>query len=158
MKRGFETTHRSRTLSRNLARFPKIKSWKRKDMEGSTGISVYYMCQSLMLAICMNAHHINHNWLVVSTPLKNLSQLGWLFPIYGKESCSKPPTRDQSYFSGKLLHLYPVPAPKGPKGSGTSSGSKGTEYGNSRSSNLAAEYRILPPCDFWCSKSGELSL
>ena len=23
-------------------------------------------------------------WLVVSTPLKNISQLGWLFPIYGK--------------------------------------------------------------------------
>ena len=26
----------------------------------------------------------NHNWLVVWTPLKNISQLGWLFPIYGK--------------------------------------------------------------------------
>ena len=25
-----------------------------------------------------------HIWLVVSTPLKNMSQLGWLFPIYGK--------------------------------------------------------------------------
>ena len=25
-----------------------------------------------------------HNWLVVWTPLKNISQLGWLFPIYGK--------------------------------------------------------------------------
>jgi hypothetical protein len=24
-----------------------------------------------------------HNWLVVSTTLKNISQLGWLFPIYG---------------------------------------------------------------------------
>ena len=24
------------------------------------------------------------NWLVVWTPLKNISQLGWLFPIYGK--------------------------------------------------------------------------
>ena len=23
-------------------------------------------------------------WLVVSTPLKNIGQLGWLFPIYGK--------------------------------------------------------------------------
>ena len=23
------------------------------------------------------------NWLVVSAPLKNISQLGWLFPIYG---------------------------------------------------------------------------
>ena len=27
--------------------------------------------------------YINH-WLVVSTPLKNISQLGGLFPIYGK--------------------------------------------------------------------------
>ena len=26
----------------------------------------------------------NNIWLVVSTPLKNISQLGWLFPIYGK--------------------------------------------------------------------------
>ena len=25
-----------------------------------------------------------YSWLVVSTPLKNISQLGWLFPIYGK--------------------------------------------------------------------------
>ena len=24
------------------------------------------------------------HWLVVSTPLKNISQLGWLFPTYGK--------------------------------------------------------------------------
>jgi len=32
-----------------------------------------------------------HNWSVVSTPLKNISQLGWLFPIYGNK-CSKPPT------------------------------------------------------------------
>ena len=33
-----------------------------------------------------------HYWLVVSTPLKNTSQLGWLLPIYGKiiQSCSKP--------------------------------------------------------------------
>ena len=32
-------------------------------------------------------------WLVVSTPLKNISRLGLLFPIYGKiKKCSKPPT------------------------------------------------------------------
>jgi len=31
-------------------------------------------------------HHISLmiNWLVVSTPLKNISQMGLLFPIYGK--------------------------------------------------------------------------
>ena len=28
--------------------------------------------------------HISHIWLVVWTPLKNISQLGWLFQIYGK--------------------------------------------------------------------------
>ena len=27
---------------------------------------------------------IKHNWLVVWNPLKNISHLGWLFPIYGK--------------------------------------------------------------------------
>ena len=33
-------------------------------------------------------------WLVVWTPLKNISQLGWLFPIYGKiKMATKPPTR-----------------------------------------------------------------
>ena len=32
-------------------------------------------------------------WLVVSTPLKNISQLGWLIPkIWNNEKCSKPPT------------------------------------------------------------------
>ena len=35
----------------------------------------------------------DHFWLVVWIPLKNISQLGWLFPIYGKiKKCSKPPT------------------------------------------------------------------
>jgi hypothetical protein len=33
------------------------------------------------------------NWLVVSTPLKDISQLGLLFPIYGKTKCSKAPSR-----------------------------------------------------------------
>ena len=48
----------------------------------------------------MQLQHIElgeHNWLVVSTPLKNISQLGSLFPIYGKiKKCSKPPTRTLS--------------------------------------------------------------
>ena len=30
-------------------------------------------------------------WLVVSIPLKNISQLGLLLPIHGKKKCSKPP-------------------------------------------------------------------
>ena len=42
---------------------------------------------------CSKTRHLPwHNyWLVVWTPLKNISQLRWLFPIYGKK-CSKPPT------------------------------------------------------------------
>ena len=40
-------------------------------------------------------------WLVVSTPLKNISQLERLFQIYGKiwenKTCSKPPTRNPPF-------------------------------------------------------------
>ena len=39
---------------------------------------------------------------MVSTPLKNISQLGWLFSIYGKK-CSKPPTRYLLMISNYLL-------------------------------------------------------
>ena len=43
-------------------------------------------------------------WLVVSNPLKNISQLGLLFHIPGKlKKCSKPPT---SYFGGKHLYIH----------------------------------------------------
>ena len=35
----------------------------------------------------------NTSWLVVWTPLKNISKLGWLFPnIWENRKCSKPPT------------------------------------------------------------------
>ena len=33
-------------------------------------------------------------WWLSPTPPKNMSQLGWFFPIYGKK-CSKPPTRSR---------------------------------------------------------------
>ena len=47
----------------------------------------------ISIEVLMDTSAINHNWLVVSTPLKNISQLGWLFPIYGKiKNGSKPPT------------------------------------------------------------------
>ena len=40
-------------------------------------------------------------WLVVWTPLKSISQLGWLFPIYGRiKKCSKPPTSISYNFQG----------------------------------------------------------
>ena len=38
------------------------------------------------------------NWLVVSTPLKNISQLGWLFRIYGK--IKHVPNHQPDYFYG----------------------------------------------------------
>ena len=49
-------------------------------------------------------HIKNSFWLVVSTPLKNLSQLGWLFPMYGKK-CSKPPTRLIMAYKDSLLRM-----------------------------------------------------
>ena len=36
------------------------------------------------LAHCSSFSDTPNYWLVVSTPLKNISQLGWIFPIYGK--------------------------------------------------------------------------
>ena len=48
-------------------------------------------------------------WLVVSTPLKNISQLGWLFPIYGKiKRCSKPPTSMYSFGTSPFLPGFPI--------------------------------------------------
>ena len=44
-------------------------------------------------------------WLVVSTPLKNISQLGWLSPIYGKK-CSKPQTRDSLWMCLRYQHKF----------------------------------------------------
>ena len=45
-------------------------------------------------------------WLVVSTTLKNISQLGLLFPIY--KHCSKPPTRDISLIFKLVHHGQPI--------------------------------------------------
>ena len=56
-----------------------------------------------------------HYWLVVSTPLNKISQLGLivLFPIYSK-TCSKPPTRNNRWyihlsdlFSSGISHSQP---------------------------------------------------
>ena len=45
-------------------------------------ISVYMLARASTNTKCNRK--VMKNWLVVSTPLKNISQLGWLFPIYGK--------------------------------------------------------------------------
>ena len=56
-------------------------------------------------SICWTLLNISHQiWLVVSTPLKIISQLGWLFPIYGKKTCAKPPTRN--YWA---TQFWPIP-------------------------------------------------
>ena len=44
----------------------------------------------------------NHSWLVVSTHLKNISQLGWLFPICGKIK-NVPDHQSDSYTGGLWL-------------------------------------------------------
>jgi hypothetical protein len=45
---------------------------------------------------------------VVSTPLKNIGQLGLLFPIYGRnKTCSKPPTSNPIY----LLEFFQFRVP-----------------------------------------------
>jgi hypothetical protein len=44
-------------------------------------------------------------WLVVSTPLKNISQLGWLFPIYGK-NLPKCSSHHQPVIINTLFHFH----------------------------------------------------
>ena len=63
--------------------------------------SIWWTCQAYQASINL--------WLVVWTPLKNISQLGWLFPIYGKIEfmATKPPTRRRVFSAGfdrKILH------------------------------------------------------
>jgi hypothetical protein len=60
---------------------------------------------------------VNNSWLVVSNPLNNISQLGWLFPIYGKiknvpnhqpDSINKNKQRNQSTYQINPNHsVYP---------------------------------------------------
>ena len=56
-----------------------------------------------LLIILMGIFHsyISQNWLVVSTPLKNISQLGLLFPIYGKNVPNHQPAK------GRQQYQYP---------------------------------------------------
>jgi len=54
------------------------------------------------------------NWLVVSTALKSNSQLGLLFPIYGKTknvpNISKPPTSIEILRGKSLNYMADFPA------------------------------------------------
>ena len=55
-------------------------------------------------------HHRSQNghcyWLVVWTPLKNISRLGWLFPIYGKIKNGNQTTNQVIISWGIWLSLY----------------------------------------------------
>ena len=62
----------------------------------TAGSSVWYPKMKGLFQVCSKCNEPSlcrqmTDWLVVSTPLKNISQLGLLFPIDGKIS-SKPPT------------------------------------------------------------------
>ena len=61
------------------------------------GRTAMVLCAGLTELGVMENKVLEKSWLVVSTPLKNISQLGLLFPIYGEnwrnKKCSKPPTR-----------------------------------------------------------------
>ena len=50
------------------------------------------------------------NWLVVWTPLKNISQLGWLFPIYGKIK-NVPNHQSDDVFSHHSHVFFPLKPP-----------------------------------------------
>ena len=52
------------------AALPRFRAWKISKIGQSIDWLLFFLSM--------------FNWLVVSIPLKNISQLGWLFPIYGK--------------------------------------------------------------------------
>ena len=81
--------------------FLQIKEWNyRFEVIWGNAFGVLYpgyptfigCCARMVLTLAITAMFLRcsffmitcHIWLVVSTPLKNISQLGWLFPIYGK--------------------------------------------------------------------------
>ena len=63
-------------LSHKSQRFSKIKDWW------------IIIDHQFIIMIIKDNHHFY--WLVVSTPLKNIGQLGLLFPIYGKKIKNVP--------------------------------------------------------------------
>ena len=71
-------------------------------------VAEWHICFSSWLAIMLNII-----WLVVWASLKSISQLGWLFPIYGKirKTYSKPPTNHRfmilNYTTSVTPHSHP---------------------------------------------------
>ena len=65
------------------------------------------------MEVWMEKHMGDLCWLVVWTPLKNISQLGWLFPIYGKikNVPNHQPVGDLCLSTG-FQQLWPAPESK----------------------------------------------
>ena len=53
-------------------------------VDGVTHDLFHHVSPSPRMESKANYNLTTNIWLVVWTPLKNISQLGWLFPIYGK--------------------------------------------------------------------------
>ena len=95
-----------------------VKTWDLMGSGGPEAVSQWFSMYltssetSLFLYACGHSHFLLEStssmqsalqqyhkwqmvfWLVVSTPLKNISQMGWLFPIHMEnKKCSKLPTR-----------------------------------------------------------------
>ena len=73
----------------SFAEFPTLHSEPCPSKVPAASFFEYWNC--VLFGVSKNEWGYDPIWLVVSTPLKNMSQLGWFFPIYG-EKCSKPPT------------------------------------------------------------------
>ena len=58
--------------------------------------------------ILIETLHTTMSWLVVWTPLKNISQLGWLFQIYGKIKNGNQTTNQMSVPFLQCLRLFSI--------------------------------------------------
>ena len=91
------------------------------------------------------------NWLVVWTPLKNISQLGWLFPIYGKIKNGNQ-TTNQIF---RHLHLWTHVFTKPPA---TLSASRDLQLAQFQAATNSASYGECRQVKFRCSKTLMMSL
>ena len=71
-------------------------------------------CLNLFMALwgyrpCSDTlHNPKYNWLVVSTHLKNISQLGSLFPIYGRIKFMFQTTNQIRLYLVKYIYIYHI--------------------------------------------------
>ena len=67
----------------------------------------HYLLWSFSITNCYSSHYqrVNHHyhWLVVSTPMKNTSQLGWLFSMY--EKITNAPNHQPDHYPRRTTQL-----------------------------------------------------